>query len=467
MESRRPEDRTPTPTDGLPHVVIVGAGFAGLAAASALGGAALRVTVVDRRNHHLFQPLLYQVATAALSPAEIAEPIRKILSRHRNVDVVLGEVTGVDPAARQVLLADGGYVAYDRLLLATGSTYSYFGHDDWARSAPGLKTIEDARAIRCRLLSAFERAEICADPEERRRLMTTVVVGGGPTGVEMAGSIAELARYTLVKDFRRIDPRAATVLLVEAGPRLLGAFPEELAAFAADRLERLGVTIRTGCAVEEVRPDGVVLQGSFVPAGTIVWGAGVAASAAGRWLGVATDRIGRIPVEPDMTVPGFGGTVFALGDTALLMGDDGKPLPGLAQVAQQQGRHLGRALRAHLEAGTPLPPFRFKNRGNTAIIGRHAAVFDFGRYRLKGWFAWILWAIVHVFLLIGFEKRILVATQWLWRYLTYERGARLIPEIPRPSHDQPVPAAVMLLAAGTAGQAQEGEAEPKRKVEQG
>jgi NADH dehydrogenase len=421
-----PIDRTPAPTDDLPHVVIVGAGFAGLAAAQALGGTRTRVTIIDRHNYHLFQPLLYQVATAALSPADIAEPVRRILSRHRNVDMVLGEVTGVDTARQRVSFADGSFVPYDRLVLATGATYSYFGHDEWAQFAPGLKTIEDARKIRSRLLMAFELAEMSPDPDERSRLMTAAIIGGGPTGVEMAGAIAELARFTLARDFRRIDPRSARVLLVEAGPRILAAFPEELSAYARSRLERLGVTVLTGQAVEAVEADGIMLGGRLIPAGTIVWGAGVAASPAGTWLGVKTDRLDRVRVDPDLSVPGLGGAVFVLGDTALTLDENGRPLPGLAQVAQQQGRHLGRALAAQLERGEPIPPFRFRNRGNTAIVGRNAAVFDFGRYQMKGWLAWVLWAVVHVYLLVGFEKRLRVSMQWLWRYLTYEHGARLI-----------------------------------------
>jgi NADH:ubiquinone reductase (H+-translocating) len=421
-----PIDLSPAPSDGLPHVVIVGAGFAGLAAAKALGGHPVRVTVIDRQNYHLFQPLLYQVATAGLSPADIAEPIRRILSRHRNVAMLLGEVTGVDPGGRRVLLGESGFVPYDWVILATGATHAYFGHDDWAPFAPGLKTIDDARLIRSGLLTSFELAEASPDPEERARLMTSVVVGGGPTGVEMAGAIAELARFTLARDFRRIDPRRATVLLIEAGPRVLAAFPEDLARYAHDRLQRLGVTVVTGQAVEAVAPDGVLLPGRFVPAGTIVWAAGVAASPAGRWLGAVTDHVGRVRVQPDLTVPGFDGRVFALGDVALAVDERDRPLPGLAQVAKQQGQHVGRALAAHLERGDPIPPFRFHDRGNTAIVGRNAAVFDFGRYHLKGWIAWVLWAIVHVYLLVGFDRRLRVALQWPWRYLTYQSGARLI-----------------------------------------
>ena len=444
-------DRTPAPVDGRPHVVIVGAGFGGLACAEALGGTDARVTVIDRRNYHLFVPLLYQVATAALSPADIAEPIRRILSRHANIDVVMAEVTGLDRAGKRVLLADGSFVPYDRLVLATGSSYNYFGHDDWSEIAPGLKTIESARLIRARLLTAFERAETSADPALQAALMTSVVVGGGPTGVEMAGSIAELARHALARDFRRIDPRAAKVLLVEAGPRILASFPEELADYARRQLERLGVTVITGQAVEAIEPAGVTVAGRFIPAGTVVWGAGVQASPAGRWLGVETDRAGRIPVAPDLSVPGVPG-VYALGDTASLPGDDGRPLPGLAQVAKQQGEHLGRALAAGLRSGGPLPPFRFRNRGNTAIVGRSAAVFDFGRRRLKGWFAWVLWAIVHVYLLVGFQKRVLVTLQWMWRYVTYQRGARLItpdtPEQAGRAGAAPVAAAPVAAPAG-------------------
>jgi NADH:ubiquinone reductase (H+-translocating) len=418
-------DRTPVPVGGQPHVVVIGAGFAGLACAGELGGTDVRVTVIDRHNYHLFVPLLYQVASAALSPADIAEPIRKILSRHRNIDVIMGEVAGIDLAARHVRLADGSFVPFDRLVVATGSVYSYFGHDEWAEHAPGMKTIENARRIRARLLTSFEQAEMSSDPKQQQALMTSIIVGGGPTGVEIAGAIAELTRHTLRRDFRRIDPGSARVMLVEAGPRLLPAFPEDLAEYARERLEKLGVQVMTGQPVEKIEATGATIAGRFIPAGTIVWGAGVKASPAGRWLGVETDRMGRIAVAPDLSVPGMDG-VYALGDTALGLDDDGKPLPGLAQVAKQQGTHLGRALAANILRGEPMPPFRFNNRGNTAIIGRNAAVFDFGRRHLKGWVAWVLWAIVHVYLLTGFEKRILVTTQWLWRYLTYQRGARLI-----------------------------------------
>jgi NADH dehydrogenase len=423
------------------RVVIIGAGFGGLACALALGRRGVRTTVIDRRNYHLFVPLLYQVATAALSPADIAEPIRKVLSRYKSVDVLLGEVVDIDNAGRRVLLGDGSAVGYDRLVIATGSDYSYFGHDDWAALAPGIKTIEDARTIRMRLLLAFERAELSDDEEERKALMTAVVIGGGPTGVEMAGAVAELARYALRRDFRRIDPKAASVLLVEAGPRLLTAFPRELADYAKAALEGLGVTVLTDHKVERIEPGAVTVNGRRIRAATIVWGAGVKASPAARWLRVEPDRGGRIPVRADLSVPERAG-VFALGDTAMLAGADGSPLPGLAQVAAQQGKHLGRALAAELLRGVPLPTFEFHNRGNTAIIGRHAAVFDFGWSRLKGWFAWVLWALIHVYLLVGFEKRLLVSLQWLWRYLTYEQGARLIIESePGPASKERAPSA--------------------------
>lgn len=418
-------DRTPAPVEGLPHVVILGAGFGGLACAAALGGQPVRVTIVDRHNYHLFVPLLYQVATAALSPADIAEPVRKILRRHRNIDVVLGNVIGIDMAARRVELADGGFVPFDRLVIATGSAYNYFGHDEWAEHAPGLKSIANARQLRARILTGFERAETSGNPRAQAALMTAVIVGGGPTGVEMAGSIAELARHALVRDFRRIDPRRTRILLVEAGPRILAAFPEHLAAYAQRRLEKLGVTVLTGRMVQAVHPDGVVVEGEFIPANTMVWGAGIAASPAARWLGVEPDRVGRIRTDRDLSVPELEG-VYAIGDTAQVLDEHDEPLPGLAQVAKQQGAHLGRALAAALTRGTPLPPFRFRNRGNTAIVGRSAAVFDFGRWQMKGWFAWVLWAIIHVYLLVSFEKRVLVSIQWLWRWLTYQRGARLI-----------------------------------------
>ncbi|HET8611201.1 MAG TPA: NAD(P)/FAD-dependent oxidoreductase [Sphingomonas sp.] len=423
--SQNPDASPPGNVDLQNHVVIIGAGFGGLACAEALGGRGARVTVVDRNNYHLFVPLLYQVATAALSPADIAEPIRKILHRHKNIQVVLEDVVGIDTEGRKVRLADGGAIGYDRLVIATGSAENYFGHDDWAAEAPGLKSLTDARAIRARVLLGFERAERSADREEQAALTTIVIVGGGPTGVEMAGAVAELAKWSLQRDFRHIDPRTATIMLVEAGPRLLSGFPDELADFARRKLEKLGVQVLTGQSVKQVDAEGAVIGDRRVRAHAVIWAAGVKASPAADWLGIEGEHHGRIPVDPDLSVKGLH-HVYAIGDTAFCPDEKGKSLPALAQVAHQQGEHLGRALAVQLEKGKALPPFRFHDRGNTAVIGRSAAVFDFGKWHLKGWFAWILWAIVHIYLLVGFEKRILVATQWLWRWLTYQRGARLI-----------------------------------------
>ena len=412
-------------TGNEPRIVIVGAGFGGLACARELGGTKAKVTIVDRQNYHLFVPLLYQVATAALSPADIARPIRRILGRFTNVDVILGEVRAVDAAQRTVRLADGTEIGYDRLVLATGSDYSYFGHPEWAALAPGPRSLEDARRIRSRLLISFERAEMSRDPAEQELLMTTAIVGGGPTGVEMAGAVAELARHALARDFRRIDPRRARIVLIEAGPRILSAFPQSLSDYARTALERLGVTVILNEAAESIDARGVTTARQRIDAGTVIWGAGVQASPAGHWLGVGLDRAGRISIDADLSVKGIEG-VYALGDTALAMDAAGSPLPALAQVATQQGAHLGRSLREHLSNGRPLAPFQFHNRGNTAIIGRHAAVFDFGWWQLKGRFAWLLWAIIHVYLLVGFDNRLRVSLQWLWAYITYERGARLI-----------------------------------------
>ena len=409
------------------RVIVIGAGFAGIEVARGLGAAGVPVTLIDRQNHHLFQPLLYQVATAALSPADIAEPIRKVLRGCASVEVRLDEVIAVDTHARTVSLASGDRLPYSWLVVATGATHSYFGHDEWAPFAPGLKTIEDARIIRSRLLLAFEEAERSHDKDVQRRLMTIAVIGGGPTGVELAGSIAELARYTLSKDFRNIRAETATVLLLEAGPRILPAFPEALADYAARKLAKLGVTVRTQCAVENVSANAVRANGEDIGVGFAIWAAGVRASNLGTLLGVETDRAGRISVNGDLSVPGLD-RVYALGDLTLLADAKGGNLPGLAQVAKQQGQYLGRALAQKIRSGSASQPFRYKNRGNTAIVGRHAAVFDFGWWQLKGWFAWSFWALIHVYLLVGFQHRLMVAIQWLWRYVTYERGSRLIAE---------------------------------------
>jgi NADH:ubiquinone reductase (H+-translocating) len=413
------------PPGNLPRVVIVGAGFGGLACAQALGGKPVQVTIVDRRNYHLFVPLLYQVATAALSPADIARPIRRILGRYKNIEVALGTVTGVDTTARRVRLSNGSELPYDKLVVATGSDYSYFGHPEWAEFAPGPRSLEDARRIRARLLTSFERAEVSPDATQQDALMTTVIVGGGPTGVEMAGSVAELARHALARDFRNIDPRRAKIILIEAGPRILSGFPEKLSDYAKRALEKLGVTVITNEAVESIDAKGVVVAGRRIDAGTVIWGAGIKASPAAGLLGTALDRAGRVALNPDLSVNGVA-DVYALGDMTSIVDDKGVPLPALAQVAAQQGYYLGRALAQNLQDGKPMPPFKFRNRGNTAIVGRNAAVFDFGWMQLKGWFAWVMWALIHVYLLVGFDNRARVTLQWLWAYITYERGARLI-----------------------------------------
>ncbi|HUB85819.1 MAG TPA: NAD(P)/FAD-dependent oxidoreductase [Rhizomicrobium sp.] len=407
------------------RVVIIGAGFAGIEVARGLGKSQADVTLIDRQNYHLFQPLLYQVATAALSPADIAEPVRRMLRGYSNVTVMLGEVTTITVADKHVTLADGTGVPYDILVIASGATHAYFGHDAWEKFAPGLKTIDDARDIRSRLLLSFERADMSRDAAEKERLMTFVVVGGGPSGVEMAGSIAELARHTLAKDFRHIDPTSATVILVEAGPSLLSAFPKALARYTKRKLTQLGVTVRENCAVQNITEEFVEAGGEKIPTALAIWAAGVKASPLGKMLGAATDKSGRIEANRDLSVPGCE-DVYALGDIALVKTQDGKPLPGLAQVAKQQGQYLGRALARKIATGASSPDFVFHDRGNVAVIGRHAAVADFTWARLTGIPAWLLWALVHIYLLAGLQHRLLVSVQWLWRYITYDRGARLI-----------------------------------------
>jgi NADH dehydrogenase len=407
-----------------PHIVIVGAGFGGLSAAKGLAGAAADVTVIDRRNHHLFQPLLYQVATAGLSPAQIASPIRAILRSAANVRVLLGRVTGVDKEHRAVTLEDRT-LAYDHLVLATGAQHAYFGHDDWESVAPGLKNIDDATAIRRRILVAFENAEAEETTEARRRFLTFVVIGGGPTGVEMAGAIAELARVALRHDFRNIDPREARIVLVEAGPRVLAAFPPTLSDAARKSLERLGVEVRLGTAVTQCDEAGVIIGDDRLEAATIIWAAGVAASSAAKWLGMQPDRVGRVVVGPDLTVAGHP-EIFCIGDTAHVRGADGQPLPGLAPVAKQQGAYVARVLRARLAGKPASGPFRYRNFGTMATIGRRAAVADFGWIRISGTLAWLLWGAVHVSFLIGFRNRLVVILDWLWSYVTFQSGARLI-----------------------------------------
>ncbi|MDS4019453.1 MAG: FAD-dependent oxidoreductase [Candidatus Competibacter sp.] len=409
----------------VPHVVVVGAGFGGLKVAHGLRLAACRVTIIDKRNYHLFQPLLYQVATASLSPADVATPIRALFRDQHNVRVLLGEVTDVDTATRQVILGDGTRIGYDYLVLATGARHSYFGRDDWEPYAPGLKQIDDATAIRRRLLLAFEQAENCADPEERQRLLTFIIVGGGPTGVELAGAIAELACHGLAGEFRNIDPARARVLLVQSAPRLLPAFPEALSEVSAQSLRALGVEVLTRSRVEKVDADGALVSGQRIGSRTVFWAAGVMASPAAQWLETEADSAGRLKVGPDLTVPGLP-DVFAVGDTALSEAWDGKPVPGLAPAAKQQGVYVARIIKARLEGRTHLPPFRYRHLGNLATIGRQAAVVDFGGFKLSGALAWWLWGVAHVFFLVDPRKRLSVAIEWFWAYLTYKRGTRLI-----------------------------------------
>jgi NADH:ubiquinone reductase (H+-translocating) len=406
-----------------PHVVIVGGGFGGLEAAKALRDAPVRITLIDRRNHHLFQPLLYQVATAVLSPADIAQPIRAVLRDQENVEVVLAEVEAIDPASREVVL-DDGRIGYDYLIVAAGANHAYFGHDEWEPLAPGLKTLEQAIDIRRRILLAFEEAEQERDPVRRQALMTFVVVGGGPTGVEMAGAIAEIARFSLAKDFRHIDTRDARVILVEAGERLLSTFPEKLSRRALDDLRRLQVDVRFGQPVTAIGPNSVTVGGEEIPACTTIWAAGVLASPLGRSLGAPVDRAGRVLVNPDLSLPGHP-EVFVVGDLASLNDAQGRPLPGTAPVAMQQGDCAADNI-LRLIAGREARPFRYRDRGNMATIGRNSAVADIKGLRLTGFLAWLAWAVVHVLNLIGFRNRVLVALQWLWSYLTFQRGARLI-----------------------------------------
>jgi NADH:ubiquinone reductase (H+-translocating) len=401
-------------------IVIIGAGFGGLEAARALAKAPVEVTVIDRQNHHCFQPLLYQVATAVISPADIAWPIRGILRRQQNARVVMGRVAGIDTAAR-VVHADDIDLAYDYLVLSTGVTHSYFGHPDWEASAPGLKTLTDAIEVRRRILLAFEHAEIAARAQDRKRLLTFVIVGGGPTGVEMAGAIAEIARQTLRFDFRRIDPRSARILLIEAGPRILPTFPEALAAYAQRALEKMGVEVMTGAMVTACHRDGVSLGEKKIHSESIVWAAGVVASPAANWIGVEHDRAGRIKVGADLSVPGHP-EIFAVGDTA----SPPMPVPGIAPVAKQMGRYVGRLIRARVE-GRPAPaPFAYQHAGDLATIGRKAAVVKLRRLQLTGFIGWLFWSVAHIYFLIGIRNRFVVAITWLWSYLTYQRGARLI-----------------------------------------
>ena len=406
------------------HFVIVGGGFAGLWATRALASAPVRITLIDRHNHHLFQPLLYQVATAGLSAPDIAAPLRHILRKQANVEVRLAEVAAIAPQEKHVVLADGTTIAYDALLLATGATHAYFGHDEWARHAPGLKTLDDALQLRRHLLLAFERAEAETDPGKRAAWLSFAIVGGGPTGVELAGTLAEIARHTLKNEFRRIDPSQARVRLVEAGPRVLASFPDTLSEKARRQLERLGVEVVTGTPVSDITDEGYRLGETFIPAKTVVWAAGVAASPLARTLGVSLDRAGRVPVQPDLSVAGHP-DIFVAGDLAAVT-SDGRPVPGVAPAAKQMGRHVAQVLRARLDRRASPGDFRYQDYGNLATIGRMAAVVDFGRLKFSGLLAWWFWLTAHVFFLIGFRNRLVVLLNWCWAYWSYQRGARII-----------------------------------------
>jgi NADH dehydrogenase len=405
-----------------PHIVIIGGGFGGLNAARVFKRAPVRVTLLDRHNYHLFQPLLYQVATASLSPGDIASPIRWVLRRQQNVQVILADATAIDASRRQVAL-DRGAIAYDYLIVATGAAHSYFGHPEWAPSAPGLKTLDDALEIRRRVLLAFEAAEREPDVEAERRLLTFVIVGGGPTGVELAGALAEIARQTLRQDFRSIRPESARILLLEGSPRVLPTFPPSLQDAALASLTRLGVEVRTSAIVTGVDPSGVRIGGEAIAAQTVLWAAGVAASPLAASLGVPLDRAGRVLAEPTLAVPGHP-EIFVVGDVCALV-QDGRQLPGVAQVAKQQGSHAARNILRALR-GEPLTRFRYRDYGNMATIGRGSAVADFGAVKASGFFAWLIWLFIHIFWLIGFRSRFVVFSEWAWAYLTFQRRVRLI-----------------------------------------
>jgi NADH dehydrogenase len=414
--------RSAVPTT-IPRVVIVGAGFGGLRAATALGHVPVHVTVIDRNNHHLFQPLLYQVATASLSPADICAPIRHVLKKQKNTEVVMGEVTSVDVQEQRVFMGDQA-VPYDYLILATGARDSYFGHNDWAQFAPGLKSIRQATEIRSRILWAFEQAEKESDEGKRQALLTFVLVGAGPTGVEMAGSIAGLAHKTLANEFHHINPADARIILVEAVPRILLAFPERLADKAKKGLNQLGVEVRTSSPVEDVNSEGIVIGGKLLPAKTVIWTAGVAASPAGTWLGAETDRGGRVKVSSDVSVPGHP-DIFALGDTSQFM-QDGKPLPGVAQVAMQQGTYVARVIADRVAEKEHNKPFHYVDKGNMATVGRYHGIVSIGKLQFTGIVAWFMWLVLHLMFLIGFRNRLVVMLLWIWYYTTFQRGARLI-----------------------------------------
>jgi NADH dehydrogenase len=410
-------------SDVIPRVVIVGAGFGGLRAARALRNAPVHVSVIDRQNHHLFQPLLYWVATAGLSPADICSPIRSILRKQKNTEVFMEEVTGIDFQEQRVLMGDRS-VPYDYLVLATGAHVNYFGHPEWEHYAPALKSIVDATSIRRKILQSFEAAEIETDPEKVKALLTFALVGAGPTGVEMAGAIAELAHKALVSDFRHIDTRMARIILIEAAPRILGAFPESLAQKTKQKLVSMGVEVRTEASVEEVDEHGVVIAGERINASTIIWSAGVSASSAGKWLGADVDRAGRVKVASDLSVPGHP-NVFVIGDTASIM-QEGKALPGVAQVAMQGGRYVASVIIGRVEGKATNKPFSYRDKGNLATVGRSFAIVDINNIRLTGFFAWLIWLAVHIYFLVGFRNRLVAIFQWAWTYFTFDRGARLI-----------------------------------------
>ena len=407
------------------RVVIVGGGFGGLRAAQALEGAPVEITLIDRRNHHLFQPLLYQVATAALATSEIAWPIRHILRRRRDVTTILATVTGIDVDRRAVLLEDGSTVPYDSLIIATGARHAYFGQDAWEAHAPGLKTLEDATTIRRKLLLAFEAAEREPDPEKRQALLTFAIIGAGPTGVEMAGAIMELAQEALRGQFRRANPDKARVVLIEAGGKVLGNFREELSEYALGALRRRGVEVVLGQPVTGIDADGLTYGDTRLDTETIIWAAGVEASPAADWLGVEADKAGRVKVNPDLTVPGHP-EIYVVGDTAAMTQPDGKPVPGIGDAAKQAGKHAAKVIRARLAGNTEPLPFGYKHKGDLATIGKRAAVIDFGWIRLKGWIAWWVWGIAHIYFLLDLKNRLYVAMSWLWIYLSGQRSSRLI-----------------------------------------
>ncbi|HDR9759632.1 TPA: NAD(P)/FAD-dependent oxidoreductase [Burkholderia cepacia] len=407
------------------HVVIVGAGFGGLDVVNGLAHSDVDITIVDRHNHHLFQPLLYQVAGASLSTSEIAWPIRYLFRKRPEVQTLMAEVEGVDRDAREVILDNGSRLSYDTLVLATGARHAYFGHDEWEAFAPGLKTLEDATTIRGRILVAFEEAERESDPAKRAALQTFVIIGGGPTGVELSGTIAELARDTLARDFRHIDPRATRVVLIEAGPRLLPVFPEDLSEYTRRALGKLGVDVELGAPVTECSADGVIYGGKSLAARTIVWAAGVQASPAARWLNADADRAGRVLVRPDLTVPGHP-EIFAIGDTAAVSMPDGKFVPGIAPAAKQQGKYVSDLIKGRLAGGAVPQPFKYRHQGNLATIGRSLAVIDMGRIKLRGAIAWWVWKLAHIYFLIGVQNRLSVAISWVWNHSIGYRGSRLI-----------------------------------------